>query len=410
MVINVIRLIAENHKKNLDIRNIGDNLIEDINNYLIDDDYVLIENAKGASIDAVMIESGGSEELFLKELDNIKTPFILFSTGANNSLAACFEIKTYCFNNKIHCFFALGDDSQIARYITKAVKAIDSYLKISDSNLGVIGGKSPWLIASDIDYKKVKDKFNINLIDIDFKELENEIDKYLLEPFLPNYDEVLKKYKNKEEVDKAYYFYSAIKRIVRKYNLNGLTIKCFDLIDKYKGTACLALSLLNDEGIVSACEGDVASLLTMYLISRCTDRPCFMANISSIDNNFESIILSHCTVPLSLTDNYSIMTHFESGLGIAIRGNMPLQEISVVKIAPSLSNRDFLFFVSKIKENLKLPNFCRTQIRIDFDKDSIGQIMKGNFANHVIVTYSDISEDLVFLLDLFNYFEFEPIE
>ena len=407
MVVNVIRIIAKNHENKPDIRSLGDNLIEDINNLLINDDVLLVEGAKESALDAVLIESGGSEELFLEQLESIRKPFILFSTGANNSLAASFEIKTYCMNKKIFCSFAIGEEEQQAKFIAKSAKAIDSYFKIQNSNLGVIGGRSPWLIANDIDYKKVKEKFGINLIDITSDELKSEIDKFELENNLPRYKEVLKKYKNKEEVDKAYNIYSALKRLVYKYNLSGLTIKCFDLIGEYKTTACLALALLNDEGIVSACEGDIPSLITMYLVYRVTDMPCFMANISKIGDNFESIILSHCTVPFVLTDGYSIMTHFESGLGIAIRGNMPLQDISVVKIGPSFSPKDLLFFVSKINENLTLENFCRTQIKVEFQKENIAQLIKSNFANHVIVAYSDISEDFVFLLELFYNFDNE---
>ena len=39
------------------------------------------------------------------------------------------------------------------------------------TRLGVIGKPSDWLIASNVDYKNVKDKFNIDLIDIDINEL-----------------------------------------------------------------------------------------------------------------------------------------------------------------------------------------------------------------------------------------------
>ena len=39
------------------------------------------------------------------------------------------------------------------------------------TRLGVIGKPSDWLIASNVDYKNVKDKFNIDLINIDINEL-----------------------------------------------------------------------------------------------------------------------------------------------------------------------------------------------------------------------------------------------
>ena len=39
------------------------------------------------------------------------------------------------------------------------------------TRLGVIGKPSDWLISSDVDYKRVKETFDIELIDIDIKEL-----------------------------------------------------------------------------------------------------------------------------------------------------------------------------------------------------------------------------------------------
>ena len=38
------------------------------------------------------------------------------------------------------------------------------------AKLGVIGKPSDWLIASDVDYKKVNELFDIELVDIDIKE------------------------------------------------------------------------------------------------------------------------------------------------------------------------------------------------------------------------------------------------
>ncbi len=69
-----------------------------------------------------------------------------------------------------------------------------------------------------------------------------------------------------------------------KYDLKGLTIRCFDLLSTVHNTGCIALSLLNDEGIISSCEGgDVPALISMLILNALSDEPVFMANPSSID-------------------------------------------------------------------------------------------------------------------------------
>jgi len=50
------------------------------------------------------------------------------------------------------------------------------------------------------------------------------------------------------EIQKAYRLYLAIKQVIAEKSLDGLTIKCFDIIKELDTTACLALSLLNTMG------------------------------------------------------------------------------------------------------------------------------------------------------------------
>ena len=111
--------------------------------------------------------------------------------------------------------------------------------------LGVIGKPSDWLIASNVDYKNVKDKFNIDLIDIEINEL---IDAYNLKNAAkPQYFYELehKNSFNQQEIDKAYILYLSIKDLINKYNLKGITIRCFDLLKPLVTTSCLAFALLN---------------------------------------------------------------------------------------------------------------------------------------------------------------------
>ena len=216
------------------------------------------------------------------------------------------------------------------------------------------------------------------------------------------YSELVKKYKDKETLSMALNIYSALKKLVKRYDLKGLTIRCFDLLKKYKNTACLALAMLNEEGIVSACEGDVPSLITMYLLYTLTNRPSFMANVSEINLQDLSVILAHCTVPLNMVNKYELLTHFESDLGIGVKGELSEGEVSILKISKKLGVNDNLLIAGKIKESLSLPGFCRTQIRVQLDEGSMYSLLKENVGNHVIVTYSDVLPDFYPLLNLFK--------
>ena len=103
-----------------------------------------------------------------------------------------------------------------------------------------------------------------------------------------------------------------------------------------------------------------------------------------------------------MASSYSLTTHFESGLGIGIKGEMPLGKISVLKLAPSLKADESVAFSGSIKKNLSLKNYCRTQIEVEPDENGIFSIFKDNFGNHLIITYADCVGPFLTLINLMD--------
>ena len=378
--------------------------IDEINNYLMDDDLLICENAKNPLFDIILIGSGGTESLFLKRLKDLKEPIVILSTSKNNSLPACLEIKTYLENNNKLCFLLSGSEEHIANMLKHIATILNAYHSIIDSKLGIIGGPSSWLIASPVEPKKIYDSFKINIVKIKMSELDELIEETEGEMIdlndVPHATELINKFDNRDIIQGAIVIYLALKKLVKKYDLKGLTIRCFDLLKKYKNTACLALALLNEEGIVAGCEGDMPSLITMYLINTLTGRSSFMANPSKFIYEENSLLLAHCTVPLNMTSSYSLDTHFESGLGIGVRGEMPEGKITICKIAPDYSLDNSICLPASIKECPHLEGYCRTQIMVSLGEEGLLDILKASFGNHLVVSYGEVYQDFFPLLSL----------
>ncbi|MCP6606349.1 hypothetical protein NL500_29585, partial [Klebsiella pneumoniae] len=79
-------------------------------------------------------------------------------------------------------------------------------------------------------------------------------------------------------MERALNVYGACRRIVDRYALDAITLRCFDLLEPACITGCLALGILNAEGIWAACEGDSRSLVSMVVIGELTGQSVFMAN------------------------------------------------------------------------------------------------------------------------------------
>lgn len=253
--------------------------------------------------------------------------------------------------------------------------------------LGVIGKPSDWLIASDVEDSKAKEIFDVELCHIDIKELITlSIEKKEKVPmglFKASFDEV--------ELEKAYHIYLALKDMIQKYDLAGLTIRCFDLLGTVKSTSCLAFALLNQEGIIATCEGDVPSMLSMYLMKSLLNKPAFQANPSRIDVEKNQILFAHCTLPLSMCTSYHFDTHFESGTGVGVKGELEEREISVFRIDNSLSR--FVLLKGRIVENYKFDNLCRTQILLQLE-DDVTYFLRNPLGNHHLIVYGQDTDAL----------------
>ena len=404
MNINLKPIYSILHKKNKDLVNEDLLFIDEINNFLVQEDLLLVENAKDALFDVILIGSGGTENLFLKQMKEDDEPIVILSTSRNNSLPACLEIKTYLENHNKLCFLLAGDENHIANMIKHIASIISAYKSVKDNRLGIIGGASSWLIASPVEPKVIYTNFKQNIIKIKMSELEELIEqeeKEMLDlKHINHSNELIAKADNQEDLEMALVIYNALKKLVKKYNLNGLTIRCFDIIKKYKNTACLALALLNEEGITAGCEGDIHSLVTMHIVNSLTNRSSFMANPSKFNYEDQSVMLAHCTVPLNMVTSFKLMTHFESGLGIGIKGELPEGRVTLCKIAPDYTLENTLCIPATIKENLNLANYCRTQILVALNEDGLLELLKASFGNHIIVAYGDVYQDFLPLLSL----------
>jgi len=189
-----------------------------------------------------------------------------------------------------------------------------------------------------------------------------------------------------QSMNGALKIYYGFKSLVNKYKFDGITVRCFDLIERFKNTGCLGLSLLNSEGIIAGCEGDIPATISMLILHLLSGQPVFMANPASVDKKKNEVVLAHCTIPINMSDSFHLDTHFESGLGVGIKGHIPEGRVTVFKLSADAQT----YFVSggEILENLNEENLCRTQIRLKMDED-VGYFLHNSIGNHHLVCQGD---------------------
>ena len=346
-----------------------------------------IDHINDYDMSLIFVGGGGTEGLFLKEIENLPKPYYLLTTGANNSLAASMEILSYLRNHELPGEIIHGSDDYVCNRLKELSIIQKANKRISNFKFARVGKPSDWLISSDVDANLSKEINGIEIIDVDMEEFFDEIQK---KEYVDNaYTEMIKsKNYDAKEIDEALYIYGALRRIVDKYQLDGLTVRCFDLLDTVHSTGCSALAILNSEGIYASCEGDVPALISMAVLGELTNQPVFMANPSRIDTEKNEIIFAHCTLPITMPEDFSIMTHFESQLGVAFRGHIKEGPVTVFKCNGLM--QEYFLSSGELLENLCEYNLCRTQIRLHLN-ESVEYFLKDSIGNHHLIIQGDHS-------------------
>ncbi|MBR5082643.1 MAG: fucose isomerase [Bacteroidales bacterium] len=341
--------------------------------------------------DAVMIATGGVENLFKRiwaamDVEMMCAPsrpktVTMIADGRNNSLAAALEILTYLGNHGMEGRIVHGTNDEIISALVETCHGASL-----QGRIGLFGQPSDWLIASGVDRDFLRQRYGIETVDIDLQRLIDGIktvSQSEAEKVAQTMVKRAKAVKEPSDADmlEAAKAYLAIKRICQEERLDAMTIRCFDIVKACSTTSCLALALLNDEGIVAGCEGDMQTLMSMYLAKRLCGEVAFMANPSQLTD--KTSMLAHCTIPLTMCDETTIRSHFESGIGVAIQGLLPLTDYTLFKWGGPQLDRYFVTEAQAV-ETPYSNHFCRTQITLNVNlKPYLLQHSIGN--HHVII-------------------------
>jgi len=353
--------------------------------------------------DIFFIETGGTEEQFKSIFKDYKEPYILLATNANNSLPASLEIATFLKKEGKKFHLIHGKPEEIREQLKsdkfdEIIGKSQGFLKFNKLNnmrLGVVGKPSDWLISSDVNYKEVRDKFGVTLVDIPTEEFLHQIEvtNKKIDPVI--FEPLLNEKVDQKTLEGALQIYNALRDLIVKHNLNGLTVRCFDLLTSVKNTSCLALAMLNKDGYIATCEGDIPAMLTMAMVKKAFNQSSFQVNPSYLNLTERYGYFAHCTIPLDMCLSYEFDTHFESGIGLGVKGRLNLARVTIFKMNANLN--DYEIFEGEIVENLHHNNLCRTQVKVKFD-EPIDEMFTSPNGNHLIIFFGHHKEELVKIL------------
>ena len=336
------------------------------------------------ALSVIYVRTGGTEGIFRRLLPQLreqsKAPFYLLTSGKSNSLAASMEILSFLQQNGLQGEIIHGSADYISHRLQILAQVSEARRKMKGCRLGIIGQPSDWLISSSVEPAIVSERLGMELVEIPMDELLRAIDNT---PETASQEDTTNE-AIREALPMANRIYGALRRIVSQYNLHGFTLRCFDLLTAVHNTGCMALARLNSEGIVAGCEGDVPAMLSMVIAQSLLGVSGFQANPVSINPETGEMLFAHCTIPFNMVERFELDTHFESGIGVGIRGYMKEGPVTIFKVSGNLS-RCFIAEGTLVRSQAK-PDLCRTQQVIQLaDKRQTDYFLTRPIGNHHII-------------------------
>ncbi|MBO5069278.1 MAG: hypothetical protein J6C37_02805 [Roseburia sp.] len=298
--------------------------------------------------------------------------------------------------------FVYGEADSIA--CANQTKQIGTALALANRmehvRVGAIGGRVKGMTEIAYDEFAIKQKLGARVVNLDEKEMTEKVAAMTdeeAEKLLEEKSELLKPCKvlsSKESMLESIKYYGALKQLVDEYALEALSVKCYTT---YMGKVCLGYSILAEEGVMSACEGDVTNALTMKLLYELSGLPVNNTDLLYLDEEKNTILFAHCgSSGFSIAEGEVELAPVRlAETGVCSRFLMKTGTVTAVNICGHGDQ-----FRMSVMTGKAIPcgmEFPGNPVVIRFEKkvEQINQeIMQNGIGHHWMVGYGDYREEL----------------
>jgi len=294
-----------------------------------------------------------------------------------------------------------------------------------------IGGAGGWGGNVDLAVDRAREVWNMQFADVSYEELGERIEEaledeelvarckeeaqaYLDQPgvtLLPRQEKLttaeLMAGRGSEEtldemrefVERAFVLVEIFKDLMAEHETDVITVRhCLGaILPVSETTACLTLTILNDEGYLAFCESDFVVIPSGILLHYISGKPVFFCNPTFPHKNMTTV--AHCSAPRRMDgenlEPVYVRTHFESDYGAAPKVEMAHGQTLTVLI-PNFAETRWVGFESAILENPQL-DICTTQLDISIKGDcaKLAEEMEGF---HWMISYGNYLRETAYAL------------
>jgi L-fucose isomerase-like protein len=166
---------------------------------------------------------------------------------------------------------------------------------------------------------------------------------------------------------------------------------------------CFAYTNLRDEGVPSACEADIISLLSMVMLNYVAEKPCFMGN-TFVDSTDGTLVISHCVCPRKMKgyaadpEPYTLRRYHREKFTGSLTAFVKMEvgrEVTICRLSGDL--KSMLIATGTIVDCMDMDSdeYCRVKAKVKIENPK--EFIHRTSGNHHVMVYGDYREQLKML-------------
>ena len=289
------------------------------------------------------------------------------------------------------------------------LRALNGLRNTFGTRIVAVGKAGGWGQASEYGPRNARDIWKMDIREVPYEELEplvrqslkdskrvsearKQTDDYLAQPGVSLHTD-------KQSLVNAFLLTGVFNDLMEREQATAFTINgCMStIIPIAKTTACMCLSLINDDGRMAFCESDFGVIPSGVLLRNISGKPAFLQDPTHPHHGI--VTIAHCTAPRRMNgrdlEPVEIHTHYESDFGAAPKVNMKKGQV-VTNLCPSFTSEKWLGFRGAIIDH-PFYDICRSQVDITIEGDW-KRLLEDMQGFHWMTCYGDYLKEVGYAL------------
>lgn len=250
----------------------------------------------------------------------------------------------YLLDKKPYKWF-YGDlsDPYMGPRFAVTVKALTALVNLRGANILHIGGTAPGFIGFYNDERQLRHRLGIRVTEMEYGDLRDLALSYAdgevatLAAEMAAEADCLSALA-RDSLPKNARVYRAMAESVEREGAAAIAMSCWPRFRQdWSFTPCAVFGRLNENGVITACEGDILSAASMLLLRCAADFEPILMDLVSFDDGDESVQLWHCGVgskTYAKDGAVALDTHYNPGPLDPERGWLPAGPVATMEFAP----------------------------------------------------------------------------